>query len=97
MLPKHREPTHPGEMLLLEFLGPLEMTQAEFAKKIGWTYARLNEIVNGRRGVSADSALTFADAFNMEAEFWLNLQRDWDLWHAAKTHKKIKPILKKAA
>ena len=97
MLPKNREPTHPGEMLLKEFLEPMELTQTDFAKKIGWTYARLNEIVNGRRGVSADSALTFADAFNMEAEFWLNLQRDWDLWHATKTHKKVKPIFKKAA
>ena len=97
MLPKNRKPTHPGEMLLKEFLEPMGLTQADFAKQIGWTYARLNEIVNERRGVSADSALTLSDAFKMEAEFWLNLQRDWDLWHAAKTHKKVKPVLKKAA
>ncbi len=97
MLPKNREPTHPGIMLLKEFLEPLEKSQKEFAEHLGWTYARLNEIVNTRRGVSADSALAFADAFNMEPEFWLNLQRDWDLWHANKTRKKIKPILKKAA
>jgi len=97
MLPKNRKPTHPGAMLLTAFLEPMEMTQQEFAKGLGWTYARLNEIVNGHRGISADSALTLADAFNMEAEFWLNLQRDWDLWHAARSHKKIKSILKKVA
>ena len=74
----------------------MELTQADFAKKVGWTYSRLNEIVNGRRGISANSALTFANAFNMEAEFWLNLQRDWDLWYAARTHKKLSPILRRA-
>lgn len=97
MLPKNRPPTHPGTMLLKEFLEPLEMTQKEFSSRLGWTYARLNEIVNSRRGVSADSALAFSDVFNMEPEFWLNLQRDWDLWHANMYHKKIKSIFKKAA
>jgi antitoxin HigA-1 len=97
MLSKKRQPTHPGEMLLKEFLEPAGITQKEFASKIGWTYARLNEIVNAKRGVSADSALTLGDAFQMEAKFWLNLQRDWDLWHASRTHKKIKPVFKKAA
>jgi antitoxin HigA-1 len=97
MLPKYREPTHPGVMLLKEFLTPLNMSQKKFAACLGWTYTRLNEIINGRRGISADSALTLADAFNMEPEFWLNLQRDWDLWHANRKHKKIKSILKEAA
>lgn len=64
-------------MLLNEFLVPLNFSQKEFAKRLGWTYARLNGIVNAR--VSADSALAFADAFNMEPEFWLNLQRDWNI------------------
>lgn len=97
MLPKNRKPTHPGEMLLKEFLGPLKMTQKEFANHLGWTYARLNEIINTRRGVTADSALAFSEAFKMEPEFWLNLQKNWDLWQAQKTHKPIKPIEKKAA
>lgn len=97
MLPKKRPPTHPGQMLLKEFLEPLNLTQREFAEHLGWTYARLNEIVNAKRGITADSALTFADAFNMEAEFWLNLQRDWDLWHAMKIHKHIKKIVDRAA
>lgn len=92
MLPKNRPPTHPGEMLLKEFLEPYGITQKAFAEHLGWTYARLNEIINGRRGVTADSALAFADAFNMEPEFWLNLQRNWDLWHARQNRKPIKPI-----
>ncbi len=94
MLPKKRPPTHPGEMLLKEFLEPLAITQKDFANHLGWTYPRLNEIVNGRRGVSADSSLAFADAFKMEPEFWLNLQRDWDLWHANQKRKKVKPFAK---
>ncbi len=92
MLPKKRPPTHPGQMLLKEFLEPMKMTQKEFSEHLGWTYARLNEIINGRRGVSAESALAFADAFKIEPEFWLNLQRDWDLWHAMKKHKHIKKV-----
>jgi len=59
MLPKRRPPTHPGEMLLKEFLEPMGITQQAFAESLGWTYARLNEIVNGRRNVSANSALAF--------------------------------------
>lgn len=96
MLPKKRPPTHPGEMLLKEFLEPMGITQKELAKHLGWTYARLNEIINTRRGVSAESALAFGDAFDMEPEFWLNLQRDWDLWHALKKHKNIKALHKAA-
>lgn len=96
MLPKNRPPTHPGEILLKDFIEPLSLSQKELALHLGWAYARLNEIVNGRRGISADSALSLADAFNMEPEFWLNLQRNWDLWHAIKSHKHVKK-LKKAA
>src|SRR5579872_6937841 len=96
MLPKKRAPTHPGQMLLKEFLEPMQVNQKQFADHLGWTYARLNEIINQRRGVSAASALAFADAFKMEPEFWLNLQRDWDLWHARKSHKNIKALKKVA-
>lgn len=94
MLPKKRPPTHPGEMLLKEFLEPLEVTQKEFAKHMGWTYARLNEIINGRRNVSADSALALGEALKTGPEFWLNLQRDWDLWHAIDSHQKVQPLKK---
>lgn len=85
-----RMPTHPGKVLLSDFLEPLGLSQKQFAEHLGWTYPRLNEIINMRRGVTADSALAFSEAFGMEPEFWLNLQCDWDLWHAKKTHLPIK-------
>ena len=91
MLPKKRPPTHPGEMLLKEFLEPLGMTQKAFASHLGWTYARLNEVINGRRQVSADSALALGEALKTGPEFWLNLQRDWDLWYAIDSHRKVPP------
>jgi addiction module HigA family antidote len=96
MLPKHRSPTHPGEMLFKEFLEPLGITQLEMARHLGWPYARLNEIVNGRRGITADSALAIGDALGTGPEFWLNLQNDWNLWHSSRRHTKI-PLLKKIA
>ncbi len=92
MLPKNRMPTHPGEMLQKEFLEPLELTQTEFAEHLGWTYARLNEIINGKRGVSVSSALSLSEALRTSPEFWLNLQYQHDLWHEYKTHKPVKPI-----
>lgn len=92
MLPKNRPPTHPGEMLLKEFLEPLGVSQRAFADHLEWTYARLNEIVKGRRGVSADSALALGEALGTGPEFWLNLQRDWDLWHCLREHRKVEPL-----
>ncbi len=92
MLPSQRPPTHPGEMLLKEFLEPLEMTQTAFAHHLGWPYARLNEIIHGRRGISADSALTLGEALGTGPEFWLNLQRDWDLWHCLREHQSVPPL-----
>ena len=94
MLPKKRPPTHPGEMLLKEFLEPLGVTQKAFAAHLGWTYARLNEVINGRRQVSADSALALGEALKTGPEFWLNLQRDWDLCHATDSHRKVPPLQK---
>lgn len=92
MLPKKRPPTHPGEMLIKAFLEPLDMTQKAFVEHLGWTYAWLDEIVNGRRNISADSALTLGEALTTGPEFWLNLQRDWDLWHAMNIHRKVAPL-----
>jgi addiction module HigA family antidote len=63
MLPKNRQPSHPGEILLKDFLEPMSRTQQDFAKHLNWTYAKVNEIVNGKRGVSEEAALCFADAF----------------------------------
>jgi addiction module HigA family antidote len=96
MLPKNRPPTHPGEMLLKEFLEPASITQLELARHLGWPYPRLNEIINGRRGITADSALSLGDAFGTGPEFWLNLQRDWNLWHSLQKHTPIEPIQKTA-
>ncbi len=86
------QPLHPGEILLKKFLEPINLTQKQFADHLGWTYARLNEIVNTRRGVTADSALAFSEALGTEPEFWLNLQRDWDLWRARQTHLIVNPL-----
>ncbi|MCP4659972.1 MAG: HigA family addiction module antidote protein [bacterium] len=97
MLPKNRPPTHPGEMLIEEFLEPLEISQRAFADHLGWTYARLNEIIKGRRGVSADSALALGEALSTGPEFWLNLQRDWDLWHSLRKHRKVEPLKRPTA
>jgi antitoxin HigA-1 len=69
-------------MLLEEFLVPLELTQAEFARRLGVSYPRLNEIVKGRRSVTPDTALRLSQVLGMSADFWLGLQQDWDLWHA---------------
>jgi antitoxin HigA-1 len=69
-------------MLLEEFLLPLQKTQAEFARQLGKTPAAINEIVNGKRGVTADMALLFAAALGTTAEFWMMLQMTWDLWKA---------------
>ena len=90
----NRKPTHPGEILLHDFLEPMGLTQKEFARHLNWhkSYARLNEIVNGKRGVTPHTALSFAEAFSMEPDFWLNLQKNYDLWEASQTHKPVQPI-----
>ena len=92
MSSKTKPPTHPGEILYQKFLEPLGLSQKEFALHLDWTYPRLNEIINMRRGVTADSALAFAEAFGIEPEFWLNLQVQWDIWHAKQTHIPVKLI-----
>ena len=69
-------------MLLEEFLKPLEMTQAEFAKRLDISYPRLNEIIKKKRSVTPDTALRLEQVLGMSAGFWLGLQQGWDLWHA---------------
>jgi addiction module HigA family antidote len=73
MLPENRIPTHPGEILLEEFLNPLGLSQVAFAKHVGVPMQRINEIVRGKRGVTPDTAWLFAQAFGTTPEFWLNL------------------------
>jgi len=84
-------------MLFEEFVKPLDITQAELARRLGVSYPRLNEIIKGRRSVTPDTALRLSHVLGMSADFWLGLQQDWDLWHAmnspeAKQIKRLKPI-----
>ncbi len=79
MLPENRIPTHPGEILLEEFLNPLGLSQVAFAGHIGVPVQRVNEIVRGKRGITPESAWLFAEAFGTSPEFWLNLQSNYDL------------------
>jgi addiction module HigA family antidote len=82
MLPKNRPTTPPGEILLLEFLRPLGLTQVEAAQRMGIPLNRLNEIVRGKRGITADTALRLARLCNTSPEFWMNLQVAGDLYEA---------------
>ena len=83
-IPTDRQPTHPGEMLVREFLEPMGITQRELATAIHVPYQRVNELVNGKRGVTPSTALRLARFFDMSEGFWLNLQARWDLFHAQK-------------
>ena len=77
-------PFHPGEILLEEFLVPGDLTQTAFAAKIGWTRARLNELIKGKRGITADAALDLSEALGTSARLWMNLQSTFDLAQAEK-------------
>ena len=81
-IPTHRTPTHPGEMLLEEFLKPMGLTQKELAVAIHVPYQRVNEIINGRRGITPSTALRLAKFFGVSPDFWMNLQLRWDLYFA---------------
>jgi len=100
-IPTDREPTHPGKMLLEEFLRPMGLTQRDLADAIRVPYQRINELVRGRRGVTPSTALRLAKFFGMSPEFWLNMQLRWDLYHAtaeeAQEIRKIKQVKSKTA
>jgi addiction module HigA family antidote len=81
-LPKNRRPTPPGEVFLDEFLVPLGITQRDAAERLRMSYPRMNEVVNGKRAVTPDTALRLAKFTGTEPEFWLNLQQAVDLWDA---------------
>lgn len=82
MIPKHRPPTPVGEILLEEFLKPLKLTQVQAADQMGVSVNRLNELIRGTRGVTADTALRLAKLLKTTPEFWLNLQNAYDLYEA---------------
>lgn len=91
MIPSNRVATHPGVILLKEFLEPLGLSQKLVAAHIGIPVQRINEIVRGKRGISPDTAWLFSEAFNTSPEFWLNLQATHDLSrHKPKYH--VRPL-----
>ncbi len=95
-IPTHRAPTHPGEMLLEEFLKPMDLTQRELADAIHVPYQRVNEIINGRRGITPSTALRLAKYFGVSPDFWINIQLRWDLYYTQQAEadnlKIIKPL-----
>lgn len=80
-------PFHPGEILLEEFLKPKGLSQRGFARNLGWTPRKLNEIIKGKRNITALTAIDLAQALGTTAEFWLNLQQAWDLSQAYRLRK----------
>jgi addiction module HigA family antidote len=78
-MPKKLPPVHPGEILYEEFMDPLGLSQSQLGRDLGVSPRRINEIVHGKRAVTADTALRLGRYFGMSAEFWLGLQLDYDL------------------
>lgn len=91
MLPKHRIPTHPGEILLEEFLKPLKMTQVAFARHIGVSVQRVNELIRGKRGITPETAWLLSQALGTTPQFWVNLQTNHDL-AASRPRKTIRKL-----
>ena len=98
-IPTDRNPTHPGKILLEEFLLPMGITQQQLADGIRVPFQRINELVNGKRGVTPSTSLRLAKFFGVSVEFWMNLQNRWDLYRAKKKEQaildKIKPAITK--
>lgn len=97
-IPKNRKATHPGEMLLHEFLIPMGLTQKQLADSIHVPFQRINELISGKRGVTPSTALRLAKFFGMSPDFWLNMQMRCDIQNAQlkegsiiRSIKKIKP------
>jgi antitoxin HigA-1 len=95
MYPKNRIPTHPGEVLLEEFLIPMNVSQVTLAKHLGIPIQRVNEIVRGKRGITPETAWLLAQAFGNTPEFWMNLQMIYDLARSQPRHK-IAPLTAEA-
>jgi len=101
MLPKNRQPTHPGEILRYEYLEELNMTQQQLADAIGITRVRINEIILGKRSVTPDTAFRLAKFFNTTPEFWVSLQSNYDMWNTLQKRKQeyetIRPLRSEVA
>jgi antitoxin HigA-1 len=101
-LPRQRPPTHPGQMLLEEFLKPLGVSHSALAARLGISFPRMNEIIRGKRSVTPDTALRLSRVVGMSPDFWLGLQQDWNLWHASRSKgaaaiDRLEPLKKKRA
>ncbi len=95
MIPENRTPTHPGEILLEEFLNPMGVTQIRLAQHLGIPIQRINELVRGKRGVSPETAWLLSATFGTSPEFWTNLQTAYDLAEQ-RPDKRVRPLTKKA-
>jgi antitoxin HigA-1 len=84
MIPKHRQPTHPGEILLEEFIRPLKLSQVELARRMGVPIQRINTLINGKRDMTAETAILLSRTLKTSSEFWMNLQVAVDLYKARK-------------
>jgi antitoxin HigA-1 len=91
MLPKNRPPTPPGEMLLEEYLKPRGISQVELATRMGVPIQRVNTIINGKRGITAETAILLSEALNTSPELWMGLQANRDLWHALRKRRARRP------
>jgi len=95
MRERKRQPTHPGQMIKGLYLGPFAITITDFAKVLGVSRKTLSKIVNERSSITSDMALRLSRAFNTTPELWLNLQRNYDLWHASHNRndwKNVQPV-----
>ncbi len=90
MIPKNRMPTHPGEILSLEFLGPMNISQIKLAKKMNVPVQRINTLINGKRDMTAQTAILLSMVLGTTPEFWMNLQTARDLFIASGSIKKKK-------
>jgi addiction module HigA family antidote len=84
MIPKHRQPTHPGEILREEFLRPMGISQVELARRMGVPLQRINTLINGKRDMTAETAILLSRELKTTSEFWMNLQVAVDLYKASR-------------
>jgi addiction module HigA family antidote len=82
MIPKNRKPTHPGEILLEEYLKPMGLSQLELARRMGVPIQRVNTLINGKRGMTAATAILLSRVLKTSSQFWMNLQVAVDLYEA---------------
>lgn len=84
MIPQHRKPSHPGEILLDEFLLPMKMSQVELARRMGVPIQRVNTLINCKRDMTAETAILLARTLKTSSEFWMSLQVAVDLYKASR-------------